>query len=46
VWRFYAKGINIDIWNTVALKLIIGSLERGEYNPYPLGHHNVEYARI
>jgi hypothetical protein len=30
---------------TVVFKLIIGSLERGECNPRPLGHHNVEVGK-
>jgi hypothetical protein len=36
------EGIIIGIRKIVALKLIIGSLERVECNPYPLGHNNVE----
>jgi hypothetical protein len=45
LWRFLANGKKTISKKTVVFKLIIGSLERGECNPCPLGHHNVEVGK-
>jgi hypothetical protein len=36
------EGIIIDIRKIVALKLIIGLLERGRVQHLSIGHHNME----
>jgi hypothetical protein len=45
LWRFLANGKHTRKEKTVVFKLIIGSLERVECNPRPLGHHNVEVGK-
>jgi hypothetical protein len=45
LWRFLANGRNTIRKKVMVFKLIIGSLERVEYNPRPLGRHNVEVGK-
>jgi hypothetical protein len=42
LWRFLTKGIKLEIKRTAVFKWIIGSLERVECNPRPLGCHNMD----
>jgi hypothetical protein len=42
LWIFLTKGTSAIRKKTVVFKWIIGSLERVECNPRPLGRHNVE----
>jgi hypothetical protein len=45
LWRFLANRRKTKKGKTVVFKLIIGSLERVECNPRPLGRHNVEVGK-
>jgi hypothetical protein len=45
LWRFLRNGKYTLKEKTMVFKLIIGSLERGECNPLPLGRHNVEVGK-
>jgi hypothetical protein len=45
LWRFLANGRKTKKGKTVVFKLIIGSLKGVEYNPRPLGCHNVEVGK-
>jgi hypothetical protein len=45
LWRFLANGKTTIRKKAVVFKLIIGSLERVECNPRPLGRHNVEVGK-
>ena len=45
LWRFLANGNNTLKQKIMVFKLIIGSLERVECNPRPLGRHNVEVGK-
>ena len=45
LWRFLANGRKTIRKKVVVFKLIIGSLERVECNPRPLGRHNVEVGK-
>jgi hypothetical protein len=45
LWRFLANGRKTITKKVVVFKLIIGSLERVECNPRPLGRHNMEVGK-